>query len=63
MLNAVGIDISKGKSIVAVLRPLGEVVHSPFEVIHTDSRIKQLIQKFSKCKGSLWNILADTMIP
>ncbi len=35
-MNAVGIDISKGKSIVAVLRPLGEIVHSPFEVIHTD---------------------------
>lgn len=60
MLNAVGIDISKGKSIVAVLRPLGEVVHSPFEVIHTDSGIKQLIQKLSKCEGETKIIMEHT---
>lgn len=47
-MNAVGIDIAKGKSIVAALRPFGEVVHSPFEVIHTDAEIKLLIQKLSK---------------
>lgn len=29
MLNAVGIDVSKGKSTVAVLRPAGEVVRRP----------------------------------
>lgn len=31
-MNAVGIDISKGKSTVAVLRPFGEIVVSPFDV-------------------------------
>ncbi|MFQ7701300.1 MAG: IS110 family transposase, partial [Christensenellaceae bacterium] len=31
-MNAVGIDVSKGKSTVAILRPGGEVVASPFEV-------------------------------
>ena len=35
-MNAVGIDVSKGKSMVAVIRPFGEVVFSPFEVSHTD---------------------------
>ena len=35
MLNAVGIDVSKGKSTVAVLRPAGEIVHKPFNVTHT----------------------------
>ena len=32
-MNAIGIDVSKGKSTVAVLRPYGEVVVSPFDVI------------------------------
>ncbi|KMW19836.1 hypothetical protein HMPREF9470_02576 [[Clostridium] citroniae WAL-19142] len=29
-MNAVGIDVSKRKSTVAILRPGGEVVASPF---------------------------------
>ncbi len=36
-MNAVGIDVSKGKSTVAVLRPFGEVAASPFDVIHNDN--------------------------
>jgi len=35
MLNAVGIDVSKGKSTIAVLRPAGEIVRKPFDVRHT----------------------------
>ena len=31
-MNAVGIDVSKGKSMVSVLRPFGELVAKPFEV-------------------------------
>lgn len=34
-MNAVGIDVSKGKSMVAALRPWGEVVIPPREVPHT----------------------------
>ncbi|KMW10101.1 hypothetical protein HMPREF9470_05614, partial [[Clostridium] citroniae WAL-19142] len=33
-MNAVGIDVSKRKSTVAILRPGGEVVASPFDVPH-----------------------------
>ena len=36
-MNCVGIDVSKGKSMAAVMRPFGEVGASPFEVQHTDS--------------------------
>ena len=28
-MNCVGIDVSKGKSMIAVMRPFGEVVVSP----------------------------------
>ncbi|MDW7684140.1 MAG: IS110 family transposase, partial [Bacillota bacterium] len=41
-MNAVGIDVSKGKSMIAVMRPFGEVVASPFEVTHTVSELGQL---------------------
>lgn len=31
-MNAVGIDVYKGKSTIAVMRPFGEVVASPYDV-------------------------------
>ena len=39
-MNAVGIDVSKGKSMIAVMRPFGEVVVKPFEVRHTASELR-----------------------
>jgi len=36
-VNAAGIDASKGKSMVAVLRPFNETMAKPFEVHHTGS--------------------------
>ena len=47
-MNAVGIDVSKGKSMIAVMRPFGEVVRSPFEVRHTASELGELV-KLLKC--------------
>lgn len=41
-MNCVGIDVSHGKSIIVVMRPFGEVVVSPFEVLHTDSEPSKL---------------------
>ncbi len=41
-MNAVGIDVSKGKSMVAIMRPLGEVVTAPFEVGHTATELNGL---------------------
>lgn len=42
-MNAVGIDVSKGKSTVAVLRPFGEIVAEPFDVVHNDDDLNSLI--------------------
>jgi transposase len=47
-MNAVGIDVSKGKSMVAIFRPFGEVVASPFEVAHTDSELSELARKMGR---------------
>ena len=41
-MNAIGIDVSKGKSMVAIMRPFGEIVSTPFEIKHTNSDIKSL---------------------
>ena len=50
-MNAVGIDVSKGKSTVAVLKPFGEVAASPFDVIHNDSDLKQLAELIKALPG------------
>ena len=42
MYNAVGIDVSKGKSTVAVLQPGGTVVRKPFDVTHSSGELKSL---------------------
>ena len=41
-MNAVGIDVSKGKSMVAALRPMGEVALLPKEYPHTEVGLEQL---------------------
>ena len=41
-MNAVGIDVSKGKSMVAALRPMGEVALLPQEFLHTGVGLEQM---------------------
>ncbi len=41
-MNAVGIDVSKGKSTVAILRPMGEVVQAPIDVSHDAVSMERL---------------------
>ena len=41
-MNAVGIDISKGKSMMAALRPMGEVVLHPREYPHSGVGLEQM---------------------
>lgn len=57
-MNAVDIDVSKGKSTAAVLRPFGEVVASPFDVIHNDSDLQSLHSLSNHCQVNqrlLWS--------
>lgn len=42
MTNAVGIDVSKGKSTVSVLQPGGTVFKKPFDVLHSSSALNEL---------------------
>ena len=41
-MNAIGIDVSEGKSMVAAMRPAGEVIIPPFEVEHIASELRAL---------------------
>ena len=41
-MNAVGIEVSKDKSTVAVLRPFGEIVVSSFDVFHDPKELGDL---------------------
>ena len=59
-MNAVGIDVSKGKSMVAILRPYGELVAGPFEVKHTHSEITSLIQTIKSTDGDSRIVMEHT---
>ena len=50
-MNAVGIDVSKGKSTVAILRPGGEVIASPFEVSHNPRELNELVTLIKSLDG------------
>lgn len=59
-MNAVGIDISKGKCMVAVMRPFGEVVLSPFEVRHSSSELIKLAKLLKSLNGESRVVLEST---
>lgn len=59
-MNAVGIDVSKGKSMVAALRPFGEFITKPFEVHHTSSDIHQLIDQLNTFDGDTRIVMEHT---
>lgn len=59
-MNAVGIDVSKGKSIVAILRPYGEIVSKPFEIKHTASEIHSLIEHIRSIDGESRIVMEHT---
>ena len=59
-MNAAGIDVSKGKSMVSVMRPLGEVVAKPFTVHHTGSELKDLADYLKSLDGETRVIMEHT---
>lgn len=59
-MNSVGIDISKGRSTIAVMRPFGEVVISPFEVRHTDSELSELARQLKSLDGETRVVMETT---
>lgn len=59
-MNAVGIDVSKGKSMVCIMRPFGEVVAQPFEISHTDEELVRLAKQISNLDGETRVVMEAT---
>ena len=59
---SVGIDVSKGKSTVCILKPYGEIIASPFEVMHTERELKNLSQMILRLDGEVRIIMEATGI-
>ena len=59
-MNAVGIDVSKGKSMVAALQPGGKLLARPFEVLHTKSGIRELISFVRSLDGDTRIVMEHT---
>ena len=59
-MNSVGIDISKGRSTIAAMRPFGEVVISPFEVRHTGSELSELARQLKSLNGETRVVMEAT---
>lgn len=57
---SVGIDVSKEKSMVCILKPYGEVVQSPFEIMHTEESVTKLASKILDLEGEVKVVLEAT---
>ena len=64
-MNAVGIDVSKGKSTVTIRRPGDGVLMPPCDIPHTQSAINALIKQIKSLDGEtkvcMEHTGADTM--
>lgn len=57
---SVGIDVSKGKSTVCIMKPCGEVLKSPFEMLHSMDSILHLVKLIKSYDEEARVILEDT---
>ena len=58
---SVGIDVSKEKSTVCILKPYGEIVSRLFEVSHVEKELSELaimLQRLGDedCDGGYWHL-------
>lgn len=57
---SVGIDVSKGKSTVCIMKPCGEVLKSPFEMLHSVESILRLVKLIKSYDEEVRVVLEDT---
>ena len=59
-MNAVGIDVSKGKSKIAVIRQFGEVVAKPFDIAHYPDQLAELAKYIRSLEGESRVVMEHT---
>ena len=59
-ITAVGVDVSKGKSTVAVRRPGGEIVLMPFQVNHDTVGLSSLVKTLCSIGGEIRVVMEHT---
>ncbi|MBE6025258.1 MAG: IS110 family transposase [Cellulosilyticum sp.] len=57
---SIGIDISKDKSTVCILKPCGEIIRSPYEITHTDTQLSELVSLIKSFNDEVKVILEAT---
>ncbi len=57
---SVGIDVSKEKSTVCILKPYGEVIKSPFDVNHTQTELNNLVKLLNSLTGEIKVVMEAT---
>ena len=57
---SVGIDVSKEKSMVCILKPYGEVLLSPTEIVHTEEAVSKLADTILKLGSEVRVVLEAT---
>lgn len=57
---SVGIDVSKGKSTVCIMKPCGEILKPPFEINHTADELDSLVSLIKSYDEETRVVLEDT---
>lgn len=60
VMISVGIDVSKGKSTVCVMKPGGEILKPPFEILHTMDSVFSLVRLIETYDEEVKVVLEDT---
>jgi len=59
-MNAVGIDVAQGKSMITVRQPLGKVIVKPYEILHTAIELEKLADSLKSLNGETRVIMENT---
>ena len=59
---SVGIDVSKDKSTVCMLRPYGEVVEAPHNIDHTEQALNALIERIKSFEEDVKVVLEGNAV-
>jgi transposase len=59
-MNAVGIDVAKGKSMITVRQPLDKVIVKPYEILHTVIELEKLAEFLKSLNGETRVIMENT---